>query len=277
MKIGTWCAVVGVASLAVAGCKEEEPKAIGPGQSQIAGGALADSVEQGALQFQGTNPAAGFTCHSVSGDPSDTDQDGIPANVTVVYSNCSQSGNGVIVTLNGQQSVQDLNLSAASFDFALASDISIGVTSTAGGSIMANEDFTLTGSQPAGGYQIDVDGSRSVDAAGDGNTFQYDEDVAWAENYTPGSAWAPGAPLVAGTYTVNGDWAVAVDFNQENASANANVTTVTPLSLDPACESLITGGTISASYQGPEGQRSLTVQWNGCGSHTVTYVGANNS
>lgn len=274
MKLGTYV-VIGVASLALVACEEkEEGNAIGPAQSQIAGGALADSVESGAIQFQGTNPAAGFTCHSVAGDASDPDQDSIPTDVTVTYANCSQSGEGVIVTLNGQQSVKDLNNTAASFDFSLASDITIGVMSTAGGSIMANEDFTLTGSQPAGGYQIDVNGSRSVDAAGDGNTFQYDEDVAWAENYTPGSAWAPGDPLVAGSYTVNGQWSVAVDFNQENASANADVQTVTPLSLDPACESLVTAGKISASYEGPDGSRSLTVEWTACGSHTVTYQGA---
>jgi hypothetical protein len=49
------------------------------------------------------------------------------------------------------------------------------------------------------------------------------------------------------------------------------VSTPTPLTLTPTCETRVTAGVVKATYDDERGvAREITVTWTGCGQHVVT-------
>lgn len=266
------------AALAAAGCEEDPSSApaLGAANATLAGRSLAASIEDGAATIRGNDPAfapqalAG-TCHSVSGNGADLDGDQIPLDVTVTYTDCVTTDSFGTATLNGTQAVRDDDPGTAAFAFTIESHLSLAVVATNGATVTVGRDGVVQGSQPSGTYRTDVDATHSVDAQANGETFSSVEEILWSTNYAPASPWQPGQPAVAGTYSVEGDWTVDVEHNGNHGAAAATVETLAPLAFDPACETAITGGTVRATYEGPNATRSITVTWSACGEREATY------
>jgi hypothetical protein len=84
--------------------------------------------------------------------------------------------------------------------------------------------------------------------------------------------FTPGGPLVQGNIGVTGTWNIGVGA----VTAVATLSTPTPLVLTPSCATLITGGTVTGSYEDSAGSTgSVSVAFTGCGAHTVTQSGGN--
>jgi hypothetical protein len=89
------------------------------------------------------------------------------------------------------------------------------------------------------------------------------ENNDWVVTYTPIVMWTPGMLTVTGKLTATGTWIVDTDSD----TAEANLSTPTPLTLDPECATGITAGLVKGTYG--EGHE-ITVTWTACGQRTVT-------
>lgn len=263
-----------VAALVLAaGCggKMGAAKTIDNTESQNAGKTLAASVEDTANALgpadQGAAFASSNSCATLSGDVSDTDGDHIPANAVITFTDCTKNAPGVTYVLNGTETVKDDEPTTPAFAFTLGVDGTL-VATAAQATATVHRTGSIVGSVPTPGtFQLAHNRHTDENAQAGAQTFTATEDYVLTAQYTPSIAWTPGQPAVAGTYSVDGTWNATV----QNASADATVATTTPLSLDPACDTHVTAGTVTATFNGPHATRTLTVTWTACGTRTVTY------
>lgn len=263
--------------LSLAGCapKEEEAEGIlGEENSQAAGEALQASIEGGAAAYRTEESAAfGGSCISLSGNTADTDDDNIPEEVTVTYTDCSGTDWRGTATLNAVKSLRDDDPQVAAFLFTADASGDLALVGGNGGTLDVHHDHVIQGSQPGSEYQLDVDGTNSFEAHGPNGGFllRGEETLDWVERYAPSAPWIPGLGPVAGTYSVNGTYAVSLESSNASVAADAVLTTIAPMTIDPACSTLVVGGSVEATYEGPEEDRMLSVTWTGCGQGSVSY------
>ncbi|HVO31572.1 MAG TPA: hypothetical protein VMV18_12585 [bacterium] len=204
----------------------------------------------------GTAPS----CYTVSGDQSDADNDGIPADATYTLTDCSDSYDGWTEDWNGTEEIKDTKPNDATYDYGLS--------------------FNLAATFAQGCSAIESDQiSGSESGAQDGNTFTFvdNEQDAYTGTYQ-GQDYsgnfaddltyvfaASNADLTAGTYTVNGTWSE----NFDGQAVDTTVTTPDPMMIDPGCDSGIVSGTVVAA----SGDSSVTMTWSGCDQETITYSG----
>jgi hypothetical protein len=94
-----------------------------------------------------------------------------------------------------------------------------------------------------------------------------DVDNNWTLGYTPQATWTPGGLAVTGLLTATGSWNVSVGAH----SAQWTLATPTALTLDPACATRVTAGTVTGTFQDAAGaMRTVTVHWTACGKSVVT-------
>lgn len=272
-KISLSLAAVAVLAIGAgcAGSKSNATKVIDNTESQNAGKTLAASVEDTANALGPADQGAAFAgsnnCYTLSGDTSDTDGDHIPANATITFTNCTKTAPNVTYVLNGTETVKDDEPTTPAFAFTLGIDGTL-VATAANATGTVHRTGSIVGSVPtAGTYQLAHDRHTDENAQGGGQTFTATEDYTLTTQYTPTGAWTPGQPAVGGTYSVDGTWNATV----QGASADATVATTTALTLDPACDTHVTAGSITATFDGPNATRTLTVTWTACGARTVTY------
>ena len=242
-----------------------------------AGGALASSMSDAAGGFQ-SNGGASVTQNCSGGGnvdiepsltPPDTDGDGIPDNLNITFNACSAtSTNGLMVTLNGTEGIQDSTPSTSDYAFLagfnLTEDIALGSTS-------AHISFkgARKASQPAASYKQDDLRKVVTDYASPAHTAHVEEGRAWTATYTPGSAWTPGSTLVAGALDVAGAWKITVGVHSVEAAITTN-----GILVDPACSTHVVSGTATAGWKASNGQQALLhVVWSGCDQVAVQYVG----
>lgn len=271
----TLAAASALALALAAGCSgnKDGAKTIDNTESQAAGKTLALSIEESAGAVGPADQGAAFTasnaCVTLSGDTSDTDADHIPADATLTFTNCVKTTPTVTATFNGTESVHDDQPAAAAFAFTLNVDGTLDLAATSGATETIHRTGSIVGSTPsAGTYQLAHDRLTTVDAQGGGQTFSASENYQLTTTYSPLSAWTPGTAPVAANYTADGAWSATVN----GASADATVATTTPLHFDPACDTHVTSGTVTATFSGPNATRTLTVTWTGCGARTVQYT-----
>lgn len=262
-------------ALALAGCSggKSGSKTIDNTESQAAGKTLAASVEDSAAALGPANQGAAFassaTCYTLSGDVTDTDMDNIPVDATLTFANCVKTGPNGTATFNGVEHVADTLPAQAAFAFTLDVDGTLDLAANGGATATIHRTGSIAGSVPTPGtYQLTHDRSTTEDAQSNGQTLTASEQYMLTTAYTPLSAWTPGTPPVAGNYSASGSWNATVN----DASADSTIATSAPLMFDPSCESHITGGTIDATFNGPNATRTLTVTWTGCGARTVQYT-----
>ncbi len=263
---------IAFALLVGAGCMKSPSGTLGQADSQSAGEALGNGIENGATTFGPMNTVSSVValnpCVTLSGDTSDTDQDNIPTNATLTY-NCSATSLGLTGTLTGTLMVMDTQPTEPAWAFSAAADLHTSLTGSGGASLDSDRVGALTATQAAATGPFDLAYSLLVEsvlmtAVSDATIS---EQTGWTLEYTPQVTWTPGSVVVGGTLTATGSWDVTVNNN----SATATLATPTALTITPSCATRVTGGTVTASYATAALMHTLTVSWTGCGQRTVTY------
>jgi hypothetical protein len=249
------------------------------GQARFAGEALAAGIEDTAQRFgpvapQASNkptPRAGLDpeCVTLSGDQTDADGDSIPVSATLTF-DCSKRRLGFTGILTGSETVADLQPAAIAWDFSASTTIHASLTGPFGGSAVVDTEGSMVASQGGleGPYEL-ASGLAVITLItnASGQETEVTEDVDLRVSFTPDLAWTPGGVVVRGRLFVDGAWSVSVG----GVSGEATVATPTPLTLAPACESLITAGVVEAGFTLAGHTESISVRWSGCGQSAVTY------
>jgi hypothetical protein len=245
-------------------------------EARAAGDALGNGVEEAASTYGPMVAAsADSTCITLGGDTLDPDADSIPNNATLTY-NCTTQALGYTGTLAGTATVTDDQPAAHAWAFSGSADLHATLTGPGGASITSDWSGSLAGSQasPLGPYALDrVLGVVTVFAAGGGDDGQpvasttVTEDNDWTVTFTPQATWTPGGVIVTGSLAATGAWNVTV--NEKTFSAT--LATPTPLTVNPACATLLTAGVVTGTYPEAGGTMgSIVVTWTGCGQRTVS-------
>jgi hypothetical protein len=260
------------AAVLAGGCMKQGDGTIGQADSQSAGTALATEVEDGASGFGPVaTDGAGVdgACVTLSGDTADPDGDSIPNNATLTFA-CQQTQNGYTGMVTGTENVTDTAPNAPTWSFSAEANLHLSLTGPGGASITNDRMGTITGAQSGATFSLDrmLTATTTLKATAAGQGISVDEDNAWTLSYTPMIAWTPGAIVVSGTLSATGSWSVTVGGN----SADATLSTPTPLTLTPSCATRVTAGTLDATFDGGGHTNTLAVTWTGCGSKTVTFT-----
>ena len=287
-RIGISMAVIGSA-LAVAGCGNNGGTTgpTGPTKGQITASnsaqvaaALLGTVGGGSGGSGGSSATMraksrrsnfdGADCWTVSGDQSDADGDGLPADATFTYANCSYAADGWTETYSGSDELKDTTPTTASVDYTDQFDVQFAVSDSTGDSEndhLTGLDTSASGAPGAVSY---VDAS-SDDYSGTYESQSYSgnesDDLTYAFTAND-SSWNPLTdPAPAGSETISGSWSDTFGGQE----IDTNVSTPTALAYDPACNGgdFTAGQIVAASSDGS----SVTITWNGCNDVTETYQG----
>lgn len=268
LRLGTF----GLASLlatSAIGCATNQERALSQSESASAGDALGAGIEDAAKTF-GPVATAGANdgCVALSGDTSDLDGDGIPADAKLTF-DCSATAFGLTGTLTGTEGVVDDQPGAIAWAFTGSANLHASLEGPRGASIVRDWSGQLVATQAAalGPFTL----GRSLDATtvftnARGDTTTVTENNDWSVSFTPSIQWTPGAVIVNGELAADGSWNVDVD----GIGAEATLSTPTPLTLSPTCATRITGGTVRGTYEANGELHTIDVTWSGCGLHTVT-------
>jgi len=283
-----WVRYIGL-SLAAAGCVAsndthgapdggEAVVAFTRAEAKLAGEALAASIEGAAKRYGPVSPevaaaaraaAVDASCVTSSGDGSDADGDTIPASATLTF-DCSERRLGYTGTLTGTEAISDGQPNAVAWAFTASADLRASLTGPFGGSMVVDTDGTIAASQGSvvGPFRLTSDlDVVSVITNVRGIRTEVTEAIDGTVSYAPDLEWTPGGPVVIGTLAVEGAWNVMVDAT----SAEATLSTPTPLTFTPGCESLVTAGRVEAAFAIGASQASIAVEWSGCGQSSVIY------
>jgi hypothetical protein len=244
---------------------------LGQADSQSIGDSLGSGLEDSAKTFGPMNTQnANASCVTLSGDVGDPDLDNIPNNATLTF-NCTTTALGVTEVVTGTMNVVDDQPNAIAWAFHGSQALNASITGSGGGSVVVatNGDLTATQTGLAGPFGLARSATVTSTITGPrGNSVVIDETADWNITFTPQATWTPGQIIVTGMLDAQGSWDVTVGSN----SASAMITTSTPLTLDPACATRVTGGAVDANWSGGGKTHALTVTWTGCGARTVTYT-----
>jgi hypothetical protein len=225
------------------------------------------------MEFSSMGGCNGGNYITVSGDTTDADNDGIPANETVTLS-CDTVANGTTVSYHGTINLQDV---AGLYAFHLSINLTENVSDTAGNksSVVVNgtEDAAFTATLAQDHTNLTL--TESVTASG--HTSGVGEHYNWDASFTPaGGTLALGSPLPDGALHFNGGFYV---LNLADASQNFNfgIQTTQDLAYSAACAGNnppFTSGVIKGLFNG-NNTVGFTVNYNnGCGNApTVTGTG----
>jgi len=262
-----------------AACGRNSPVApVDGAHAQAAGDEIGSTAESDVVGYEpeatglayatsGMNP-----CISVNPDPPiDSDHDGVPDDATFTATDCGKTlPNGDVARLDGTMEVQDPTADTADFDVLRTDHLKLVVTEPSGTVRLDQQsDGVINGNEPtAGTFERKVNKTDDDTFLGpDGNANHAIISRDWTLDYTPSSAWHPGQPMAAGSVSVSGSFTGDVD----GQSIDGDVTTVTPLSVDPACPTRVVGGELERQMSKGGHTRTIDVTWSACGQKTVTY------
>ncbi len=266
-----WITIAIASSGCVGSGKTQDPN-LGQAEAASAGDTLGAGIEQTAQTFGQImpSPAVDPPCVTVSGNLEDTDQDRIPLSGYVKYA-CTGMNGGFTATLDGTLVVTDDDPAAAKWAFTGMADMQATFTGPLGGTSVTEwtGDLVATQAGAAGpfGLHREVTATTTITGAA-GRSVVIVEDNDWTVTYTPQVTWSPGQLAVMGSLSVDGMWHVDVG----DKSADAQLVSAVPLTLDPSCYSRITAGKLIAKYAGPVYGRGITVTWTGCGQRLVEFA-----
>jgi hypothetical protein len=258
-----------------AGCAKQDDGALSAGEARAAGDALGNGIEDAAATYGPMRTAGADTsCITLGGDSSDPDGDAIPVGATLTY-DCTSEALGYVGRLTGTQAVVDDQPAALAWAFSATADMHASLTGPGGATITSDWDGGIVGSQAsaAGPYALErvLDVVTTFTGGGDAGriTATVTEDNDWTVTFTPQVSWTPGAVVVTGSLAATGTWNVTVG----EKTRGATLSTPTPLTIDPACETLVTAGVAVGTYPlVDDGTGTITVTWTGCGARAVTLL-----
>lgn len=211
------------------------------------------------------------SCPTVSpSSPTDEDADGVPDLATFTYStaHCTDSESGETVTITGSWVAGDTTPATADLDdneqinsllltesgsqsaFRIAANGGVSIAEVTG-KVTANENFWLAIQETAPQALHD-----SLSEAG-GLEFDFSPS---------GNPLIEDSQLPAGTLHID----LTESFVSGGLTAYTfTITTPSPLTIDPACLSSVTGGEVEVTF-GTGTTTVETISWTGCGAYTIS-------
>lgn len=182
-----------------------------------------------APRFQGTD------CVTVSGDPSDPDNDGVPNADTTTF-NCSSTSSGETFTETGTLDYGDPTPNTPDLDIADGANFSL----TINGSTDGNITLALTGSSSIteGTGVLNLSGNWNLNEQVANNPNNYNGTFKLAANETATYTFSGTAPVTFGTlpepgqFSVSGSWSYDINATNETINLAFTVSTPTPLTID---------------------------------------------
>jgi hypothetical protein len=218
-------------------------------------------------------------CTPAVSDPTDTDQDGIEDNATVVFSaaNCTfvDATTGLTVSATGTVHIQDTDNTTTVFGYDLNfTRFQVMLTDPTGAypdiSTGINGSYTTTVTLLTASATENV----ATDLTVAGSRVYVDHSV-WTVAYDPaqGSIDPANATLPAGNFTVDGNYTYAGDADGRTATWSFGINTTAPLAYDGSCTDVdwpFSSGQVNVYLSGRQ-TVGFTVDYAGCGSPgTVT-------
>lgn len=174
-------------------------------------------------------------------------------------------------TLTGTETVVDDQPTGVAWAFTAAADLHATLTGPFGGTIVRDWDGQIKATQGSAIGPFTLDRQLVVETVFTppvGRATTVSEVNDWTITYTPTATWTAGAVVVGGNLRAAGTWDVTVG----TASANATISTPTPLVMTPTCATRVTAGVVEGTYDDAGQSRTINVTWTGCGQRTVTYT-----
>jgi hypothetical protein len=227
---------------------------------------------EGAPRFQGTS-----VCSSVRGNMVDEDSDGVVDTVITTLI-CHSTSGGSTFDITGNFAYGDPTPTTPDLNI----DAGVNLTLTEANSTTGNASLTLSGSssivEPAAGTinlqdSWVLNDSLSNNPNGDNGTFKLTSNENATFAYS-GPLQTSFGSLLAGTFSVTGDWTWLVQTSKVNVDLKFTVSTPTPLLIDPnTCTANIAGiqsGVLVIKF---EDGATVTAKWDQCpSSPSITVV-----
>ena len=228
--------------------------------AQRAGGRIANGAESGAKQFD-IRSSSSFACDETTTLP-DMDGDGIPDMVAIEHTApCSKMTPWGFGTVDGNEVITDDAGAGASYSILSSLEISVG-SGTAG--ILVSYDNATQAEKVGDVFELAEATDLEISGNDENGPYSETHEIAWAKVYAPQSAWAPGDAAVAGTLEYAGAFVLTFETGLGTTIVQAAVETATPLTLDPACPTLVVAGSLDAVVGDGSNAQVLHIVWTGC-------------
>jgi len=259
---------LGAIAVGLIGCTKDT--SLSASDQMSAGQALANEVEDSAGGFGAVNQGATAapSCVTLSGDTSDPDNDSIPTHATLTF-NCSAANIlGGTTSVTGTLDVTDDQPAAIAWAFTGTAALHGAITTAGAATLTTDRTGSIKATQgtAAGPFELarTLVVTTVLTTARASVTMDVNND--WTLSYAPHATWTPGGVAITGTLTATGSWNVSIGSH----AAEWTLATPTPLTLDPACDTRVTAGTLTGTYADAGAMHTVTVTWTGCGASTVT-------
>lgn len=231
----------------------------------------ADASFQASAGIALTPPSFACSVTRTPDSPANSDGDPVPDSVRFAFSNCvftlpaeSDTLKGTIDFIDPTPDVTDRSIERKFTDYGW-----VQVRNASGRMTSVILDGTRRASRDSSSLTQTDSGMVTTYTFGNGSTATHTR--TWSFQFTADSANTvlPDSALPAGTWTVNGN----STWTRGAATFNLLVSTPTPLHHDPACTAIPTfdAGTLRIDVtRAGGGTSTVTIQFTGCGSYTVT-------
>ncbi|MGH7533557.1 MAG: hypothetical protein ACREL4_09725 [Gemmatimonadales bacterium] len=227
-----------------------------------------------ALQLSIASGCNGGQAVTSSGDSSDADGDGIPANYTRTFA-CDTVESGTTVHLAGSEHIQD---DPGLYGFTLTTTLVEDVHDTAGNGLHLDTQGSETAAFTTTSAQDHLNLTANTSVTTSGQTTVNDVHQQWDATYTPTSTLlALGSPLPDGHIAFTGGF-YETDPNDPSVDFNFTIRTSPPLSYREACRSddpPYDGGEIKGFLNG-RADVGFTATYTACNTQP-TIVGTGNA
>lgn len=212
-------------------------------------------------------------------EPTDTDADGIPDELTVTYSlpSCHMEDEFGSMDITGSMHLEDDTPTVAGMSFSLAMNaIRVAITDPEFGTIAVRRDGTSSVAHSASQLAQVYDFATLVQAPDLSARFATEWDLDF--DAAPGASIVAGAPLPDGTYTPSGTTVIEQMGDRYTFTVSAPV----PLAYSAACaedpftyDSPFASGVLRVEAVGAEGQGYVEAVYSDCMEPTITYHATN--
>lgn len=211
--------------------------------------------------------------------PSDTDEDGIPDELTVTYTlpDCHMEDEFGSMDLTGSMGLEDTTPTVAGMSFDLVMNgIRVAITDPEVGSVSVTRNGNGSVAHTAASLTQVHDFSTRVESQGISALFSTEWDLDF--DAASGSSIVAGEPLPDGTYAPSGKTVI----EQEGARYTFTVSAPEALQYSAACaadeftyDNPFTSGVLFVEAAGSEGAGWVEVVFSDCLEPTITYYGTN--
>jgi len=211
-------------------------------------------------------------CGTESPDPpNDTDQDGVPDNLMVTFSEpaCTTTNGENTLSIGGSVGISDFTPGAYDVAYQMTANLQVTASVPDTSATLAYSASNLV-TPTSGGATMSQQGTLAVSSTLHGVTTSGSVTNNWNGAFatTSGAALTPFEAVPAGSFTLSG----STQVTSQSGTFGATLTTVTPLAYDPQCpaEHPFRSGAVQATITSGFARGVIVVSWTNCSFAEVT-------